>query len=173
MQRVEHVCDPEISRDILERRARVLARAASAAATGDDTLEVISFMLGGERYGLDTRFVHGIERTVSCTLLPGAPSPFVGVANVRGAIVAVVEVSTWLNVRRTGQSMAERMIVVGEDVVELAILVDSVDEVMRIPVSSLHPIAETAGGLYIRAITNESVIILDGAAFIDDPRLFL
>ena len=175
MQRVGQIRDPETSREILERRARALARASRTPEHDieDTTLEIMSFTLGGERYGLDTRFVHGIERTVSCTILPGAPKPFVGVANVRGAIVAVVDVSTLLNVRRAGPSVAERIIVVGAEEVELAILVDSVEEVLRIPVSNLRPMSETAGGLYIRAISDESVIVLDGSAFIDDPRLFL
>src|SRR5690606_9550164 len=49
---------PERAREIMDARAKALARAAPAMAPAESSLDVFLFILGRERYGIETRFVH-------------------------------------------------------------------------------------------------------------------
>jgi purine-binding chemotaxis protein CheW len=54
-------------------------------------LEVVEFLLAQERYGIATRCVREVLPLVELTPLPGVPPFVLGIANVRGQIVSVLD----------------------------------------------------------------------------------
>jgi hypothetical protein len=90
---------PERARAVLEERARALARVPPAEYAGA-VLEVVTFDLAGERYALETRHVRAVVRLGEHTPVPGAPDFLVGVLNLRGEVLAVMDLGKVLGLAR-------------------------------------------------------------------------
>ena len=77
-------------KEILKARARALAR-ESGAGTVVQTIEVIEFLLAYERYAMELDHVREVFPLKEITPLPGTPPFVLGIINVRGQIVSVVD----------------------------------------------------------------------------------
>lgn len=95
--------------------------------------QLVVFTLGQEEFGVDISQVREIVRLVQITYLPKAPTFIEGVVNLRGQVLAVIDLSKRLGVVSKERSENTRIIVVevGENTVGM--LVDSVSEVLRLP----------------------------------------
>jgi purine-binding chemotaxis protein CheW len=81
---------PEETRRILETRARALAKPPPKT---DETerLELLTFGLAGESYGVETRVVREVCQLKDLAAVPCTPSFVAGVMNLRGQILAVLD----------------------------------------------------------------------------------
>jgi len=168
---------PERACRILEERAQLAARPSAAAgpAQGEE-VEVVRFSLGRERYAMETHYVREVLGVAELSQVPGTPGFFAGLANLRGNLLAVVDLARFLEVPRIADAAFARIIVCGRDDPELGFLADGVDEVTAVPVREvLSPTGHFAanGRDYLRGMTGEALIILDGAALLNDRRLFI
>ncbi len=104
-----------------------------------ETLHLLAFNLSGEWYAAETRYIRGIERETEITPIPRAPDWLVGVFNLRGTILPVVDAGSLLGVPRSDPP-AQRLLVVlqGEDTT-IAIRADLVDEMYEVLSTSLEP----------------------------------
>lgn len=95
------------------------SRPAQVTAVPDESLEVLVFEMGGQRYGLPAGDVRELLRAVALTPVPGAPATVEGAINLRGNAVPVLDLrprfrlppkplepSDHLIVARTGQTLA-------------------------------------------------------------------
>ena len=89
---------PEKAKAVLDERARALARVPPAAAEASQILEIATFALANENYGVETRYVREVVRLSDYTPLPGAPAFLVGVLNLRGEILALIDLRTFFGV---------------------------------------------------------------------------
>ena len=167
---------PERAKAVIDERARELANPPAQAASAEQSLEVVTFMLAEERYGIETSHVREVVRLVDFTPLPGTPDFLVGVTNLRGEILAVVDLRKFLGVPGARLTDLSRLIVLGSDRAEFGLLADTwvgvvrlrADEVLEPP----EPVA-AASGKYARGVTKEGVVLLDGAVLLTDARLFI
>ncbi|MFY9800039.1 MAG: chemotaxis protein CheW, partial [Methanoregula sp.] len=60
------------------------------------TVEVVEFILGGERYALDIHLVREIVEMLQITPIPRAPSYISGVVNLRGEITNIMNLNSML-----------------------------------------------------------------------------
>src|SRR5438105_2245634 len=79
------------AKQILHARAQALARAPERASATEASLDVLEFRLGKERYAVESRYVREIIPLKTLTPLPCTPSFVAGIVNVRGRIVAVLD----------------------------------------------------------------------------------
>ncbi|WP_321431280.1 chemotaxis protein CheW [uncultured Methanolobus sp.] len=117
---------------------------ASTADMPDELLQMVVFQLGGEEFGVEIMKVQEIIRMPVITQIPQSPDYVEGVINLRGRIIVVVNLDKRFNLISKEVDDHSRIIVVeiGENVVGM--IVDSVNEVMRIPASSVDPTPEFA-----------------------------
>jgi purine-binding chemotaxis protein CheW len=170
---------PKRKQEILEERARRLAGAPAppiAPAPGAPVLEVVVFALGNEEYALETRHVREVVRLADCTPLPGAPLFLLGVFNLRGDILAVFDLRSVFGI--AGQRPAEgaRVLVLGGERAEFGLLADAAREVRVVRADEvLQPPGAVAGAgrEYVRGVTKEALVVLDGAVLLGDRRLFI
>jgi purine-binding chemotaxis protein CheW len=166
---------PERARALLEERARALAR--PPAATSDaGVLHLVTFALANERYGIEARHVRAVARLSDYTPVPGAPDFLLGVMNLRGEVLAVVDLRKFLGAAVRGVSDLSRVLVLGADRAEFGILADEAHEVRPLAADAvLDPPASVAGigREYLLGVTADALIILDGAVLLRDPRLFI
>jgi purine-binding chemotaxis protein CheW len=114
-------------------------RIAAEASRADPLVQLCAFRVGAEEYVVDIMRVREIVAPLPVTSLPGAP-PFVeGVLSLRGDVVPVVDLRRRLGLDPAPRTRRSRMLVVNAGPGRLALLVDAVSEVVRIPRSAIRP----------------------------------
>ena len=141
--------------------------AGDAARAGSSELQVVVCSLGAERYGLDIAAVYEIIRHQSITAVPKAPPNVVGVINLRGRIVPVVDLAGRFGLAAADVTSATRIVVAQAAGTRVGLVVDEVSEVLMVPASAVDPTPGVASGddvAYLRGIAKlgeRLVILLD------------
>lgn len=111
----------------------------SEANTGGNTvssepgeLQLVSFRLGGEEFGLDILRVQEIIRNQPLTRVPNLPDYIDGVFNLRGKVIPVIGLRKRLGLNNKPVDKQTRIVVVDAHNQTLGFIVDSVSEVLRI-----------------------------------------
>ena len=120
-------------REILDVRAELLAEPLPLEPLASEFVEVLTFVVGQERFAIDTRFVTEVLHNVQITPLPGHTEPLVGVINLRGEVLAVMTLSGVLQCEsRTAPMVSGRwVIVLGDDQARFGIGVAAATERAR------------------------------------------
>ncbi len=127
----------------------------------NDERQLVSFRVAGEEFATDIMQVQEIIRLEKVTSVPHAP-PFVeGVVNLRGSVLPVIDLRRRFGLPERQHDDATRVVVVDVDHHKTGIIVDSVSEVMRLPVQAIEPAPEIVKADY-REDFLEGVGKLDG-----------
>ena len=97
----------------------------------------IRFNLDGQSYGVDIRRVREVLSAAEIEPVPGAPSAILGVINLRGQIVTVLDLRAWLG-REPMQRIA-RVMVLEHQGAMLGLAVDAVSDVLRLTPDAIKP----------------------------------
>lgn len=166
--------DSQEPADILRRRARALARVPEAAPARTEVLEVLEFSVAPERYAVENRLVREVCPFKDLTPLPCTPAFVLGIVNVRGRLLPVLDLKKFFELPDQGVSDLHRVILVRSGEVELGLLADMMVGVRTIPTGSLQPSLPTLTGIredYLQGVTAERLIVLDLARILADPRI--
>lgn len=164
------------ARHILRSRARALARPFRAAAAKGATLEVLEFRLAHERYAIENRWVTGVSAFRELTPLPCCPSFVLGIVNVRGRILPVLDIKRFFDLPQKGLTDLHRIVLVAGDGLEFGILADTVTGVRSIAVDELQPPLPTHDGVsadYLKGVTAERLVVLEMARILADPKIIV
>ena len=137
-----------------------------------ETIQVVSFKLGSEEYGVDIAQVQEINRMVAITHVPRAPQFMEGVINLRGQLIPIIDLRTRFGMPRTEQTKNTRIVVTEIGAKRVGMVVDSVSEVLRLPSEQIEDAPEMITGVdteYIRGvgkIEDRLIILLDLARII-------
>lgn len=123
--------------DAMEARAA----AAEAPAPGPE-LHLLTFLLDREEFGIPVTQVREVIRVAEITRVPQAPAHVRGVANLRGRILAVVELRSRLGLAPAELTPRSRVVVVEVRGRVLGVLVDAVSQVTKVPQASVAPAPE-------------------------------
>jgi len=132
-----------------------------------ELLQLVSFKIGAEEFGIDILKVNEIIRMMSITKVPNAPSFVDGVVNLRGRVIPVINLRAKLVLPRKEYDRNSRIIVVELNTKTIGFIVDEVSEVLRIPVNITEKPPEMVSGInaaYITAIgklEDRLLILLD------------
>jgi purine-binding chemotaxis protein CheW len=152
---------------VLAERARLLARPAVTTANVP-TVELVAFRSGGERYAVETAFVHRLERSAPITALPRAPRAFAGITNLHGQLLPVADLGILLGAPAC--SDAAFVVVLGEARAEIGLVAETLLDLLLLPRDVLG-VAGPAPRPLVRYITSDGIAVIDAAAVIADPRL--
>lgn len=153
---------------VLAERALLLARPAVAASLSE-TVELIEFGAGDERYAIEAACVWRLERLGSITPLPGAPRYFAGVTNLHGQLVPLIDLRVLLGA--TATATPRFAIVLGDQRAQFAVVAETLLAMRTLPLDELGSRA-TARTL-VRHILPDGSAVIDGAVLIADPRLVI
>lgn len=128
-------------------------------------LQLVTFKLGSEEFGVDILKVQEIIKMMNVTKIPNAPVFVEGVINLRGKIIPIVDLRKRLGFKDQEYDKSTRIIVVELDGLVLGFIVDSVSEVLRIPEDTIEPPPSMVAGI-------ESEYI-EGVGKLDDRLLIL
>lgn len=103
------------------------------------TLELISFEIAGQEFCIDIRAVREIRGYSASTPLPHTPAYILGVINLRGAIMPVLDLRDRLGLGRTVASTRHVIVVVQHAERMAGLLVDAVQETFVVDESLMQP----------------------------------
>ena len=98
-----------------------------------ELLQLVSFMIGNEEFGISILFVQEINRMFQITKVPNAPYFVDGVVNLRGRVIPVIDLRAKLGMERKEHDKNTRIVVVEVGGKTVGFIVDAVKEVLRIP----------------------------------------
>ncbi len=137
-----------------------------------ETIQIVSFKLGSEEYGVDIAQVQEINRMVPITHVPRAPRFMEGVINLRGQLIPIIDLRTRFEMPRAEHTKSTRIVVTEIGTKRVGMVVDSVSEVLRLQTDQIEPAPEMITGVgteYIRGvgkIEDRLIILLDLARII-------
>jgi purine-binding chemotaxis protein CheW len=158
-------------REVLDARARRLARVPDEPPRAGEVLELVVFVLAGERYGIESRFVREVARLVRFTPVPGTPAFVLGITNLRGEILALFDLRQLLGAVPEGVTDLGQVVVLGEHRREFGLLADAASEILHVRGTSLAQPETAWGRAYLQGVSPEGVIVLSGEALLNDPQL--
>jgi purine-binding chemotaxis protein CheW len=159
---------------ILKARAAALAEEGHSGETAREYLDVLSFLLGQERYGVETRYVQEVCPLIELTLLPGTPAFVLGIVNVRGRVLSIIDIRKLFDLPQGGVSDLDRIIVLHHDGMEVGLLANSIIGVGQVPVDELQPSLPTLTGLrgdLLKGVMHDRMAILDAGRLLSDERI--
>jgi purine-binding chemotaxis protein CheW len=134
---------------------------------GEDLLQLVSFAIGDEEFGVEILKVQEINRMISVTQVPNSPHYVDGVINLRGKVIPIIDLRTRIGMPRKEHDKDTRIIVVDLEGKNVGFVVDSVSEVLRIPSNVTEPPPVLASGVESSYITSVAkledrlIILLD------------
>jgi purine-binding chemotaxis protein CheW len=176
LQRVGEMTEDEL-KDLWYRRALELSRSPDHEKGQGDRLSLVTFMLGSDRYGVGLEMVREIQRAGRITPVPTAPDFIIGVMNLRGNILSVVDIRSFFGLPGVTIGEKTRILVVEGAGLRIGILVERVDEIKGVKEEDVKPPLSSDKGLaedYIRGIVThrgEMLIVIDLGKVLENPRL--
>lgn len=170
----EQAIASQSAQDILKARADALAQ--TTEQTTAEAIELVTFLLAYETYGIETVWVREVQPMKDLTPLPCTPPFVVGIVNVRGQVMSVVDIKKFFDLPEKGLTDLNKIIVLSDGVMEFGILADAVLEVQSIPKRHIQPSLPTLTGIreqYLQGITAERLIVLDAYGLLTSRALIV
>jgi len=112
-----------------------------------ELLQLVTFSIGEEEFGVDILSVQEIIRMMDITKVPRAPDFVEGVINLRGKVIPIIDLRKRFGLSTRDHDKHTRIIVIEINNMIVGFVVDSVSEVLRIPASTVEPPPPVVSGL--------------------------
>jgi purine-binding chemotaxis protein CheW len=132
-----------------------------------ELLQLVSFKIGKEEFGVDILKVQEIIKIISITKVPNSPHFVEGVINLRGRVIPIIDLRVRLGLEKIAHTNDTRIVVVDLVGNTVGFIVDEVNEVLRISKSITEAPPELVTGIdsdYITAVgklEDRILILLD------------
>ncbi|MBI4285831.1 MAG: purine-binding chemotaxis protein CheW [Chloroflexi bacterium] len=170
------VSSPEAKREILRSRARSLARETEKEGMPGERLEVIEFLLAGERYAVEASYVREVYPLRELVSIPGTPAFVLGITSVRGKILSVIDIKKLFDLPEKGLTELDKIIVLQANGMEFGMHADAVVGMRPIALEDIQSPLPTLTGIrerYLRGITGDQVAVLDMGKLFSDKSLIV
>jgi purine-binding chemotaxis protein CheW len=161
---------PDITADLLRERARQYAAAdAPTTVPTANTLTVLVFTIGTDRFGIDVMNVDGVRPLPPTVRVPGTPPFYRGVMNVRGTVITQWDLLAFLGTGKTHDA-AELVVVHHGDLI-LGVPVTHVHGVADIPRGDIRVVEEVRYAVGVYTGDGANTLVLDATELFADERL--
>ncbi|MBN1781632.1 purine-binding chemotaxis protein CheW [bacterium] len=161
---------------ILKERAKELSEVPADDGIEENSIEVIEFVLAYEKYAIESSYIDEVYPMKDFTVVPGTPSFVLGIINLRGRILSVIDIRRFFDLPVKGLSNLNRVLVVKTSEMELGILSDFILGVRRLPRKDIHPALPTLTGIrakYLHGVTDEGLVVLDVQKMLQDEDIIV
>jgi len=142
----------------------------------DEVLQWVTFKLENEVYGVNVMQVQEVLRYTEIAPVPGAPNYVIGIINLRGNVVTVIDTRVRFGLMPSEVSENSRIVIIEAEKQVIGILVDGVAEVVYLRSSEID-IAPNVGtdesSKFIQGVSNregELLILVDLNKFLNDEE---
>ncbi|SIN75914.1 chemotaxis protein CheW [Salinivibrio sp. ES.052] len=133
----------------------------------DEVLQWVTFQLEEETYGINVMQVREVLRYTEIAPVPGAPDYVLGIINLRGNVVTVIDTRSRFGLASTDVTDNTRVIVIEAETQVIGIMVDSVAEVVYLKTSEIDTtpsVGTEESAKFIQGVSNrngELLILVD------------
>ncbi|WP_039989209.1 chemotaxis protein CheW [Paraglaciecola arctica] len=148
----------------------------AAAANGDEVLQWVTYKLGDETYGINVMQVQEVLRHTEIAPVPGAPDYVLGIINLRGNVVTVIDTRSRFGLPASGITDSTRIVIIESEEQVVGILVDSVAEVVYLrssEIDSAPNVGTEESAKFIQGVSNrdgELLILVDLNKLLNDEE---
>lgn len=150
--------------------------------TGDFQLQLVTFKLGNELYGVDIMSVKEIVRIQPIRPIPNSPSYMIGILNLRGEIIPIIDLHRRFNIafangKEELDELESGFIILNIYGNQLGIIIDRVSRVVSVDSKEIQAAPNMAGGIgseYIKGVVRNGdgyLIVLDIVRLFDPKEL--
>ena len=109
----------------------------------DDVVQLVGFIVGDEEFAIPILSIQEIIKPISCTRVPQTPAYILGVFNLRGSVIPLIDLRTRFGLTPQKHSEETRFVVMknGDDVA--GFVIDRLTEAIRMPKHDIGPAPET------------------------------
>ena len=138
---------------------------AAAATKEDAVLQWVTFHLDNETYGINVMQVQEVLRYTEIAPVPGAPYYVLGIINLRGNVVTVIDTRSRFGLAPADVNDSTRIVIIEAEKQVIGILVDSVAEVVYLRSSEIDNtpnVGTDENAKFIQGVSNrgEELLIL-------------
>jgi purine-binding chemotaxis protein CheW len=136
-----------------------------------EELQLVTFQLGAELYGIDIMQVKSIEETKEVRPIPNSPNYVEGIFNLRGEIIPVINLHRRFHLNRAavedGDELLSGFLIIRLDGMHVAIIIDKVSRVLSVKPGEVQQPPQMLSGIgaeYIEGVVHREdgyLIILD------------
>ena len=134
-----------------------------SAASEDEVIQWVTFCIGEETYGIAVMQVREVIRVSDITPVPGADEHILGIINLRGNVVTVLDMHRLLALPPADLTDQSRIIISESNDQVIGLLVDSVAEVVYLKASEVEVrpnVGNEDGAKFIRGVHSEGEQLL-------------
>lgn len=142
----------------------------------DEVLQWVTFRLEEETYGINVMQVQEVLRYSEIAPVPGAPEYVLGIINLRGNVVTVIDTRTRFGLPTTEVTDSTRVVIIEADKQVIGIMVDSVAEVVYLKKSDIDSapnVGTEESAKFIQGVSNregELLILVDLNKLLNDEE---
>ena len=150
--------------------------AAVAAGKDDAVLQWVTFKLDNETYGINVMQVQEVLRYTEIAPVPGAPHYVLGIINLRGNVVTVIDTRSRFGLPAAEVDDSTRIVIIEAEKQVIGILVDSVAEVVylrRSEIDNAPNVGTEESAKFIQGVSNrgdELLILVDLDKLLSDEE---
>lgn len=150
--------------------------AAVAASKDNAVLQWVTFKLDNETYGINVMQVQEVLRYTEIAPVPGAPHYVLGIINLRGNVVTVIDTRTRFGLQSAEVDDSTRIVIIEAEKQVIGILVDSVAEVVylrRSEIDNAPNVGTEESAKFIQGVSNrdnELLILVDLDKLLSDDE---
>ena len=109
-------------------------------AVSSPTVEIIAFHLGQQQFCVETVAIREIRGWAPSTPLPHAPADVMGVMNLRGSVIPIIDVATRLGMQPTEPSERSAIVVAEVHNKVIGLVVERVSDILTIKREAIQPV---------------------------------
>ncbi|KHA72375.1 chemotaxis protein CheW [Pseudomonas sp. TH08] len=135
------------------------SQATNAKGSEDPILQWVTFKLDNETYGINVMRVQEVLRYTEIAPVPGAPSYVLGIINLRGNVVTVIDTRQRFGLSTGEISDNTRIVIIEADKQVVGIMVDSVAEVVYLRQSEIETapnVGNEESAKFIQGVCNKN-----------------
>lgn len=140
-----------------------MSNSAAESTAGDPVIQLVTFRLKDETYGINVMQVQEVLRVTEIAPVPGAPPYVLGIVNLRGNVVTVIDTRTRFSLPTTDLGDASRIVIIESEQQVVGMLVDSVAEVVELrqsEIDSAPSIGNEDSSRYIQGVASRDTDLL-------------
>jgi purine-binding chemotaxis protein CheW len=163
-------------RSLLKTRAVAMAIEPEEQKDISTIIEIIEFTLAAESYAIESVFVREVCTLKDFTPLPGVPSFILGIVNLHGQILPVVDLKIFFNLQEKGFGELNKVIILCNDQMEFGILADEIKGTKVIYREEMLPVPHSITGFgekYLKGITKDHIVVLEAKNILNDEKIII
>jgi purine-binding chemotaxis protein CheW len=157
-------------------RAGMISGRETETKSSGESLLVVEFLLSTEKYAIDAAFVTEVLSFRNMTPVPQAPHFVVGLMNIRGRILSIVNLMSYLDRKEAGTTAQNKIIILKHEQMEFGIVVDEILGTTYLDMTLLGTLPGKkygSGANYIHGVTPDGVILLNTVSILSDNKIII